>query len=146
MADALQVIESTIFRTTLIGLPEIVALVELDGSPGEYKVFWEDVDESVEFPYVVLTHMAGGFEHKTQHQASDSLWKIVGATVNKNTAVLFANAISQLDRRMPDTTDYPMVVAHHWIEEALPIYERNTIENVPIYRVGGFYRICLSHN
>ena len=143
---SLQLIESTILRTTIIALPEMQALVELEDTPGQYKVFWEDVDEGIELPFIVISQLAGGWEHKTPNRASESIWKIVGTTANKATAVLFAEAFGLLDRLAPDTSDFPDVYAYHWLEETLPIYERYTLENVPIIRVGGFFRICLSHS
>jgi len=93
-----------------------------------------------------MVQLSGGWAHETTSRASDSIWKVTGLTASKATAVLLAEAFGEIDRVMPDTSDYGSVEAYHWIEETLPIYERYVVENTPLYRVGGFFRICLSHN
>ncbi|HEB28922.1 MAG TPA: hypothetical protein ENI05_14395 [Porticoccus sp.] len=130
----------------MLTIPAITGLVELEGAAGQYKIFWEDVPDKIGAPYIVLTHLAGGFDNDTQSQASNSLWKVSGFTANKATALALANAISQLHRMMPIHTTYPDAPPYHWLEERLPIFENKSVENTKTYTVGGFYQIKLSHN
>lgn len=142
----LQAIERIVLRDTLLSIPAVAALVELEGAPGEYKIFWLHVEPDIALPYIVMTHLSGGWEHKTTNRASDSIWKIVGVTSNMDTAEAMGNAIGELDGMLPVVTGVADIVTRTDLEEILPLSERKPTENTPNFAIGGYYRLCLSHS
>jgi len=143
---SLQKIETTILRETLEDLASIQGLIPLAGSPGHYKIFWRFVPDSIEMPYIVLRHLAGGYDNDAQSEASDSLWKIDGVTVDYATRESLSDAIAELHRKDPISTTFPNSCGYTWITEELPTHEVKLAENHPILYVGGIYRLRLSHN
>lgn len=146
---ALQVIDKDVLIETLVNLTDpdnfmvypIQDLVD-DGS-GNYKIFWEHVNQEEELPYITLTHLMGG-RLKDNHY-SDTTWKVVGHTASMNIAQDFANAISLLDHHdtiVPD--QYPGVCGYTYIEEYMPIFDRYQVQNTPLFMVGGLYRLRLN--
>lgn len=139
---ALQVIEAQIWRDSLIAIADVRALTDLDGQmPAAYKVFWEHVRDDVPLPYISSNHIVGG--KLKDHRYSDTTWKIVGHTGDMDTATALANAIAQLDKTDPVTTAFPGVCGVIYIEETMPIFDRYQVQNVPLFVVGGLYRMRL---
>lgn len=135
---AVQVVEATILRDTLAGLSSIQALVAING---QYKIFWKDVKDDIPLPYIVTSHYAGGKEPFKPY--SDSMWKVVGTTASMSVAVSLANAISELADLWPDVTAFPDMCPIAPLVEVTPIFDRYQVQNVPLLRVGGIYRIRL---
>lgn len=151
--QALQTIEATIWKDTLINLvedPEAVTpvypireLVPLVGVADEYKVYWEHVDDVNDLPYITTHHISGGRLKNPTY--SDTIWKIVGHTADIETAEALANAISLLT-----TTDVNVeafagaICPYNWVEEIMPIFDRYQTQNVPQFVVGGLYRLRLN--
>jgi hypothetical protein len=121
-------------RDTLLGISAITDLVE-------DRVFWEDVEDIVELPYVVIAHMVGGYENKTQNLAVDTYWKVCFVTSDKVAAIAGRQAIHELHEKSLDKTNEPNIYPYRTIREQVQIYEREVAQNVPVYTVGGIYRV-----
>lgn len=136
-----QVIVSTILRDTLISLPAIQTLTVW--TAGVYKVFWEHVDETVPLPYITLSHFSGSVEPFNPY--CDMVWKVVASTANMDNAVAFANAIHELHELCPvvNTVKFPGAFAYTTMSESMPVFDRYQVQNVPLFVVGGLYRIRL---
>lgn len=149
---ASQIIEKDVLIDTLLAIEEpatvfpIKELVELAGSPGEYKVFWEHVIDDVELPYIVVSHMMGG-RHQgttTSQSYSDTIWKVVMHTADMGLVEDGANAISLLRDQCPVCTSHSGVSPVTTIQEIMPVFDRYQVQNVPQLVVGGLYRLQLN--
>ena len=147
-----QHIAATFARETLITFPSIQALVPMVGiTPAQYKVFWESVPDFVEMPYIVIFHIAGGEENDTQVKAMDIQMKIVGFSGNMQTARDLQNAIHGLHRILPVSPTYAEAnpSGYEWVEpyatvrQWLPIFDRDVVQQTPVYISGGIYRFRL---
>lgn len=146
-----QAIAATFIRETLITFPAIQALVALEGETGQYKIFWESVPDWATMPYVVIYHIMGGDENKTQVDGIDIQMKVVGFTGNLATANLLVNAINGLHRCTPvsptygedNPSGYEWVLPYGWVQLKYPVFDRDVAQNVPVHIVGGIYRLRL---
>jgi hypothetical protein len=139
---ALQVIEKSILIETLLSIPEILPLVDFGG---QYKVFWEHVPQGMELPYIVVSQIMGGDDNSAQSRASDSTYKIIATTGDMSQAEAFANAISTLHEKLPVVTRFTSIAAPYTtIEETTPIFDRIQVQNIPVFMIGGLYRLRLS--
>lgn len=145
-------IAATFARETLITFPQIQALLPLANTiPTQYKVFWENVPDFVEMPYVVITHIIGGEENDTQVKAIDIQMKIVGFSGNMVTARDIQNAIHGLHRTLPVSPTYAEANpnGYEWVEpyatvrQWLPIFDRDVVQQTPVFIAGGIYRFRL---
>lgn len=147
-----QVVEKQVLIDTLLAIetPATVFpvrdLVLLAGTTNQYKVFWEHVPDSVELPYIVVSHIMGGRRQgtDTSQTYSDTVWKIVLHTANMAIAEAGANAIGLLQNRCPVVTSYPLVCGVMPIQEVMPVFDRYVVQNVPQFMVGGLYRLYLN--
>lgn len=146
MALAIQVIDSQVFRDTLVTIPEVTALFEWTQVPGQYKIFWEHVDDPFPLPYISLNHMIGGRLEGTEisNQYSDTIWRVVAHTANNKQAIAMANAISKLNKMAPVCTAFPGMCGITTIHEKMPIFDRYQVQNAPLFMVGGMYRLRLN--
>jgi hypothetical protein len=147
-----QHIAATFARETLITFPAIQALVPLAGvTPTQYKIFWEHVEDFVEMPYIAIYHISGGEENDTQVKAIDIMMKIVGVSGNHVTALNLQNAIHGLHRTLPVSTTYAEanLSGYEWVEpyatvrQWLPIFDRDVVQQTPVFISGGIYRFRL---
>lgn len=147
-----QHIAATFARETLITYTAIQTLVPLAGvSPAQYKVFWEHVDDFIEMPYIGIYHISGGEENDTQVKAIDIMMKIVGVTGDIVTAKNLQNAIHLLHRAIPVSTTYAESnpSGYEWVEPYatvrlwLPIFDRDVVQQTPVFIAGGIYRFRL---
>jgi hypothetical protein len=136
-----QIIAATVFRDTLMTIPEIIPLVDM---AGQSKIFWEHVDEDVPLPYIVTSYLYGQEDLKYYpSRAEDSVWKIVGVTNNMVTAVALANAIGKLHKKEPVVND-PDACGYGHIWKVSSYFERQNLQNVALFIVGGYYSLGLS--
>lgn len=140
---SIQVMEVDLLTATLEGITEVANLVDWNG---QKKIFWEHVPQDVPLPYVVLVQMTGGEDNSAQSRSSDSCWKVTLHTGDMGIAKTAANAIRKLAGVLPTIpAAYTNVcVGYTTIEEESPIFDRIQVQNVPIFMVGGTYRIRLS--
>ena len=140
---ALQILDSSILIETLKDIPEILTLTSWNGI---HKIFWEHVQQDIPLPYITLHHIMGGEDNETQTRASDTVWKVQATTGDMLTAKNFANAISKLQNKYPVIPSaYNSIAAGYTsIEENTPIFDRGTMQNIPVFYVGGLYRLRLS--
>lgn len=137
-----QLIGATVLRETLLSIPAVLPLVEWNG---QYKVFWEHVDSDVPLPYIVITHMLGGEDNSAHSRAADMTFKVVAHSGNMNSVPDLMNAINGLHNMQPVCTTYSAIaIGYTTIEEELPIFDRYTVQNNPLFMVGGLYRLRLS--
>lgn len=149
---ALQVIEKGVLIDTLLSVEEpigtfpIRALVLMAGTANVYKIFWEHAPDSVELPYLVISHMSGGrYEGTdTSQKYSDTSWKIVMHTANMAATESIVNAIGLLQNLCPVCTNFPGVSVVAPLHEKAPIFDRYVVQNVPLFIVGGLYRLRLN--
>lgn len=147
-----QVAGMTILREALITLPDVTSLVQLTADPTKFKIFYEHAKDHIELPYIIMSHIAGGFENTTPAQVSaDMDFKIVLHSFNMPQSVLGMKAIAGLHRMLPVTILYAQgnpdgntpVAPYATIRQRLPIHERRVVQNVPYFMGGGIYRIRL---
>lgn len=139
---ALQVIEKSILIETLKSISEVVTLVTVDGN---VQIFWEHVPQETVLPYIVVSQMMGGDDNSAQSRASDSTYKIIATTGDMSKAEGFANAISKLHGRLPTVTRFTSIAAPYTtLEETTPIFDRVQVQNIPVFMIGGMYRLRLS--
>ncbi len=149
---ASQVIEKQVLIDTLLSLEEpatvfpVKEMFPLIGFPGEYKVFWEHVQDNVKLPYIVISHIMGGRYQgtPTSQSYSDTTWKIVVHTADMKIAEASANVISMLRDKCPVTSSFTGVSAVTTIQEVMPIFDRYQIQNIPQFMIGGLYRLRLN--
>lgn len=126
-------------RDTMMSMSEITSLI-ID------RIYWEDVEDTVDLPYIVIAHLMGGYENETQANAVDSYWKICFYTADKEIALQAKAAMAGLHRKEMVVTNTPNVFPYSTIREQAPIYERDVAQNVPVYEVGGIYRVRVIMN
>lgn len=143
---ALQVIEKDTWEATLLSLMDTTEKNLIKLNTGNYKIFWETVEDTIELPYITMHHMMGGrLKNSTPHQYSDTQWKIVASTANMVTAQALVNAIAKLDKAMPVVpVAYGESCGYTYIEEIMPIFDRYVVQNIPLYIAGGIYRLRLN--
>lgn len=151
---AAQVIEKDVLIDTLVLLedpndPGVFPIQEfflLDGTVDQYKIFWEHVQDDVELPYIVVSHIMGGRYQGTDvsQSYSDTVWKIAVHTADMQAATEYANALSLLQNACPVCTRYTGVSAVTTIQETMPVFDRYQVQNVPQFIVGGLYRLRLN--
>lgn len=126
----------TCLRDTLLAIPEVEALV------GE-NIFWEDVEDTQEFPYILISHILGGYENNTQTDAVDVTYKVCGYSADKldGTVQALQEAIAQLHYADMVVSDFTNVEPYSTIRMWIPVYERENRQNVPVYAVGGIFRL-----
>lgn len=138
-----QLITATCFRETLLTISGLPALLGLWN--GQTKIFWEHVDEDVPLPYIVTSYMMGGEDNSAQSRASDITMKVVAHTANMAEVPDLMNAISGLQNLLPVCTTFSSIaIPYTTIEEEMPVFDRYTVQNNPLFVVGGLYRLRLS--
>jgi hypothetical protein len=140
---------ATVIRDTLLTIPEILPLT-LDAVTGQYKVFWEDVPDGTDFPYIYISYGLGDYDTKSlaAGQASEVTWKVVGVTPNLDTARLFSAAISKfVDPKVPVplVINDPLVGCNGRPISAGLIFDRWSIQGHSFFEVGRFVRLYLAH-
>lgn len=148
MSD-LMVDGATVIRDTLLTIPEVQALT-LDAVSGQHKVFWEDIPDGTDMPYIYISYGLGGYDTKSlaAGQASELTWKVVGVTNNMDTARLLTQAISKLvDPKdpVPLVINDPLVGCNGRPILEGPIFDRYPIQGHSFFEVGGFIRLYLAH-
>ncbi len=147
-----QIVGSTILREALITLSDVTDLVKLEADNTKFKILYEHVEDHIALPYIVITHIAGGFENTTPATVSaDMDFKIVLHSFNMSQSVLGMKAIAGLHRMLPVTILYAQgnpdgntpVAPYATIRQRLPIHERRVVQNVSYFMGGGIYRIRL---
>lgn len=138
-----QVIDVEILTETLKSIPAIVTLVDWNG---QAKIFWEHVPQDVPLPYIVMTQMMGGDDNSAQSKATDTCWKIVAHTGDMSATKSFANGIYKLAGLLPvvPTALASVAIGYTTIEEESPVFDRFPVQNIPVFVVGGIYRLRLS--
>lgn len=121
-------------RDTLLSIAEITAIVNT-------SIYWEDVEDITELPYIVIAKMIGGYENTTQLQAIDAYWKVCLVTADKTVALAGTQAINKLHLMALDVTNEPYLYPYGGILKQSDIYERDVEQNIPVFKVGGIYRI-----
>lgn len=151
---AAQVIEKDVIIATLIGLEDPDNLGHypfreafiMNGTTDQYKIFWEHVQDDVDLPYVVISHMMGGrgMGKATNQSYTDTIYKIVVHTGDMANANTYANMVALLQDQCPVTTDYTGVSATTTFQETMPVFDRYQVQNTPLFVVGGLYRLMLN--
>lgn len=152
---AAQVIEKNVLIATILAYEDPDApgtfpfreAFLLDGSsPPQYKVFWEHVEGDVDLPYLVVSHMMGGRGQGTgiSQSYSDTVWKIAVHTADMSSAENYASLVGALQDVCPVTTDYTGVSATNNLQEIMPVFDRYQVQNVPMFVIGGLYRLMLN--
>ncbi len=150
-----QVIEKDVLITTMLAyedpdnpgtFPFKRSEFSLDGTTDQYKYFWEHVQDDVDLPYVVVSHMMGGRKQgtATSQTYSDTVWKIAVHTADMGATEDYANMIALLQDLCPVTTDYTGVSATNTLQETMPVFDRYQVQNAPMFVVGGLYRLMLN--
>lgn len=139
----MQDLEASVLRDTLLTIPDVTTLV---GLGGQYKIFWEHVPENIGTPYIVLEHVTGGMLRAPNSDAGDTHWRVKGVTASMNKAVEMNRAIYKLHRMEPVTTNNPEVCAYASITITSPFFDRDVVQNVPFFFVGGLFRLRLSYS
>lgn len=121
-------------RDTLLSIADVYTLV------GE-NIYWEDVEDTTQLPYIVIAKLIGGYENTTQLQALDTYWKACLITADKTVALAGTQAISQLHLMALDVTNEPYLYPYGGVLKQASIYERDVEQNIPVYKVGGIFRI-----
>ena len=125
----------TALRTTLLTIPDVVAIV---GS----SIYWEDVrNDEVRPPYMVISRRMGGFENKTQANAVDLDMTIIGYTADKLVASALQIALRNLHYLDLVVTDFTNVKPYGGIQQTAPHYRKDSAQHIPLYEVGGIYRV-----
>lgn len=126
---------------TLKAVPGLEAKLEWNGVT---KIFWLHVDDDVPLPYITLQPITGATDGEfIKSEASDMVWEVVAVTADMTTALEFAEDIGQIRRAMPVTDNVP-AVGYTYITKVMPIHRRKSVQNNPIFEVGGLYRLRLS--
>lgn len=126
-------------RDSLIALPLVQAIVPLNGG---YKVFWENVPDTIEPPYITLHHFSGGYERDRRYY--NGIWEIKGHTANLATADALEAAIDSIDYSWPVATTFPQICGYDTIDNMLPMFNRYVVKNNTLYVVAGLYRLRLN--
>jgi hypothetical protein len=137
----MQDLEASVLRDTLITIPEIRELV---AQGDQYKIFWEHVPENISTPYIVLEHVIGGMMRAPNSDAGDTHWRIKGVTASMAKSVLMSKAIFKLHRMTP-VSNVDGVCPYASLTLASPYFDRDVVQNVPLFYVGGLYRLRLSY-
>lgn len=123
-----------VLRDTLLDIPDVVSIV------GQ-EVHWEGVEDSLSLPYIVLSHITGGYENSTQANAVDTYWKVIGVTANKAQALAFKLAIGQLHRKELVTVNEPNVTPYSTVRLFTPVSDKDLEQQVWVYQMGGIFRL-----
>jgi hypothetical protein len=121
-------------RDSLLAIPGVVSIV------GQ-GVYWEDVEDFVEYPYILISHISGGYEQRTQSESVDVYYKVCGYTTNKLTADALRKAIAILHKTNLVTTAYSNVFGYGLIRQTISIYRSDLAQNVRYFESGGIYRL-----
>lgn len=151
---ALQVVEKDVIINTLLAIedpdnPGTFPFQEeflLDGTTDQYKIFWEHVQDDIELPYVVASHIMGGRKQgtRTSQGYSDTVWKVTIHTADMSRAEDYANMMGMLQDQCPVTTGYTGVSGVTTIQETMPVFDRYQVQNTPLFIIGGLYRLLLN--
>jgi hypothetical protein len=132
-------IARTVLRDSLVAIPEIQTLVSMTGG---YKIFWENVPDTIPLPYITLHHFSGGYEKDRRYY--DGIWEIKGHTGNMVTSDELENAIDCIDNSWPVTTSFTSVCGYDTIDSMLPMFSRYVVKNRELFVVAGLYRLRLN--
>ena len=121
-------------RDTLLSITDVTAIVNT-------SIYWEDVEDITELPYIVIAKMIGGYENTTQLQALDTYWKVCLITADKTVALAGTQAINQLHLMALDKTNEPYLYPYGGVLKTSSIYQRDVEQNIPVFIVGGIFRI-----
>lgn len=147
-----QIVEKDVLIDTMLavetppGTFPFRAFLPLQGTPTQHKLFWEHVPDDVEMPYLVVSHIMGGRGQgsASQQAYTDSVWKIVIYTADMSKADDAALLVDLLQNRCPVCTRYAGVTPVTTLQATMPVFDRRQVQNVPIFAVGGLYRIRLN--
>lgn len=116
------------------------------GTANQYKIFWEHVQDDVELPYVVVSHIMGGraLGTTTSQSYSDTVWKIAVHSGDMSKAGTYSNIVALLQDSCPVTVGHAGVTPVNTIQETMPVFDRYQIQNVPMFVIGGLYRLMLN--
>lgn len=145
--SAVQVIDKDTLEATLLSVMSSGEKTLIQLVSGQYKIFWEHVEDTIVLPYITMHHIMGGRRAgtPTSHTYSDTTWKVVASTSSMSNAQALANAISKLDKAAPVVPmGYSNACGYTYIEEVMPIFDRFVIQNIPLFVVGGLYRLRLN--
>lgn len=132
-------IARVVLRDSIIALAGVQALVPLGGS---YKVFWEDVPDTIALPYITFHHFSGGYDKDRNYY--DAVYQIRGHTANLATADAMETAIDSIDYTWPVTTSFNTVCGWDTIDDMLPMFTRYVVKNTPLFVVSSLYRLRLN--
>lgn len=137
-----QSIHGTIFRDTLLTIPEIKALVAWGD---QYKIFWGHVPEQVDMPYIAITYLYGSDDLQSyKSRAEDVVYSIVGVTADPLVASQLEQAIDKIHKLDPVINMDGVCLTNH-IWRVSYYYDRSPAQNVTIIQIGGYYRLSLSY-
>jgi hypothetical protein len=147
-----QLVEKDVLIDTLIamqtspGVYPLRTFLALEGAPTQYKTFWEHVPDDVEMPYLVVSHIMGGRGQgsRSQQAYTDSVWKVVIYTADMTAAQTVATLVDLLQDACPLCSRYTGVSPVTTLQSTMPVFDRKQVQNVPIFAVGGLYRIRLN--
>jgi len=137
----MQDLEAQVIRDTLLAIPEVRDLVQMGD---QFKIFWEDVPANIGTPYIVLEHVTGGIMNAPNSDAGDTYWRVKGITASMAKAVLMNRAIAKLHRMLP-VSNIENVVPYASLTIKNHYFDRDVVQNVPIFAVGALYRLRLSY-
>lgn len=137
-----QQVAVTVLRTTL--LDNALKSLVVD-STGEYKIFWEHVEEPELIPYVCISHLSDiGDLGASQSVIIEHKYKVVATANRMESAVNLDKFIYQaLHRVMPNVSLFTDLTAISDIRMTMPVFDRYVIQGMPIFEVGGIFLIRL---
>lgn len=131
--------QAPVIKKTLEDIPEIMELVNHNYP----HIFLKQAIEGVSYPFIIMAFQYGGERYETRTRYFDTYWRILGYTKKMNTAIKLAEAISKLSLKIPVIPVGSRFCPVGTIQENMPVFETDIIQNTLIYAAGGVYRFRL---
>lgn len=140
-------IAKIVLRGSIIACPSLIALYGLPS--GELPVFWENVPDGTDLPYITFAHFSGGYEKDRRY--FEAVYEVRGQTANLATADKMETAIDELDYSWPvipsgivEDIDFTGVCAYDTIDSMLPTFSRYQVKNNTVFVTSQYYRLRLN--
>lgn len=132
-----------VLRGSILACPSVPSLV--GSSSATAKVFWENVPDKSEPPYITFHHFSGGYEKDRQYW--DAVYEVRGHTATMSTAAQLETAIDELDYSWPIIpSELATLNVCGWdtIDAILPMFTRYQVKNNTLFVVSQLYRLRLN--